>query len=554
MNMTDTNTFTLALALDRIVGEISSSTLDTYLESEHPELTFACETLDISPLQAALFAVILEKSGDDLAITRDLVNTLSISKIRLLGFKKELDELAAKRLVVVRKRRGGSVGYRVSQSVVKAVQNNTPVQAEPMTGLSTRSIFSRMHTIFADLAGGLTSADIARHEIYDLMNSNTENPFVQSSLRLGLQNLNDSSESLLMFYMLHRNVSFNDNEFDVDEFRRILDDPMGINDSLYELIGKGESQSHTKGWIEFKCEGGLENRETIQVNENVLNELLADLGDKGSKPRTVIPKDELIAHSSIKAKSMFYNDEEGEQINRLTELLMPEKFAHVQERLREKGRRSGICALFYGGPGVGKTETIRQIAKATGRDIYMVDMAIKSKWIGESERNLKQIFKTYRSLVRDSEVPPILLFNEADAIFGRRLVEESGSEKLNNTLQNIILQEMEDLEGILIATTNMTESFDPAFERRFLYKVLFKKPTTVVKAKIWKSMVDDITDSDAESLAAEYSFTGGQIENITRKLDVDYILYGTSPDLEKIHFLCKSEGIRKENNRKAIGF
>ena len=157
--MTDTNTFTLALALDRIVGEISSSTLDTYLESEHPELTFACETLDISPLQAALFAVILEKSGDDLAITRDLVNTLSISKIRLLGFKKELDELAAKRLVVVRKRRGGSVGYRVSQSVVKAVQNNTPVQPEPMTGLSTRSIFSRMHTIFADLAGGLTSAE-----------------------------------------------------------------------------------------------------------------------------------------------------------------------------------------------------------------------------------------------------------------------------------------------------------------------------------------------------------------------------------------------------------
>ena len=167
---------------------------------------------------------------------------------------------------------------------------------------------------------------------------------------------------------------------------------------------------------------------------------------------------------------------------------------------------------------------------------------------------VKQIFKTYRSLVRESEVAPILLFNEADAIFGRRLVEESGSEKLNNTLQNIILQEMEDLEGILIATTNMTESFDPAFERRFLYKVLFKKPTTVVKAKIWKSMVDDITDSDAESLAAEYSFTGGQIENITRKLDVDYILYGTSPDLEKIHFLCKSEGIRKENNRKAIGF
>jgi SpoVK/Ycf46/Vps4 family AAA+-type ATPase len=554
MNMTETNTLTLATALDRIVGDISSDGLDTYLETEHPEVTFICDTLKISPLQAVLFAVVLEKSGDDLATTRDLMNALSISKIRLLGLKKEFDELAGKRLVVVRKRRGGSVGYRVSQSVVKAVQNNTPVQPESLTGLSTRAIFARMHTIFADLAGGLTSAEIALHEIYDIMNSNPENAFVQAALRLGIQNLCDSSETLLMFYMIHRNVSFNDNEFELDEFRRILDDPMGENEFLYESISNGESNTHTQGLIEFKCENGLENRERIQVPENILKELLADIGGKGSKPKTMIPRDELIANADIRTKPMFYNDEETEQISRLTELLMPEKFAQIEERLREKGRRSGICALFYGGPGVGKTETVKQLAKATGRDIFMVDMALKSKWIGESEKNLKQVFKTYKRLVRECDAAPILLFNEADAIFGKRVVEENSAEKLNNALQNIILQEMEDLEGILIATTNMTESLDPAFERRFLYKVLFKKPTTGVKAKIWKSMIDDITDSDAESLAAQYSFTGGQIENITRKLDVDYILFGTSPDMDKIHNLCKSEGIRKENVRKTIGF
>ena len=552
--MTETNTLTLASALDRIVGEISTSGLDTYLETEHPEVTFVCETLQTSPLQTALLAVILEKSGDDLATTRDLVNTLSISKIRLLGLKKEFDELAGKRLLVIRSRRGGSIGYRVSQSVIKAIQDNTTVQPEPMTGLSTRAIFSRMHAIFADLANGISSSDIALHEIYDIMNSNLDNAFVQAALRLGLRDLGDSSETLLMFYMIHRNVSFNDNEFDIAEFRRVLDDPLGVNEFLYEVIGSGESKSHMQGLIEFKCENGLEDREKIQVPENVLNELLADLGEKGSKSKALIPRDELVAHTDIRIKPMFYNDEETEQIDRLTELLMPERFVQVQERLRQKGRRSGICALFYGGPGVGKTETVRQIARATGRDIFIVDMALKSKWIGESEKNLKQIFKTYRRLVRESEVAPILLFNEADAIFGRRIVEESSSEKLNNTLQNIILQEMEDLEGILIATTNMTESFDAAFERRFLYKVLFKTPTAEVKAKIWKAMVEDISDMDAESLASEYSFTGGQIENITRKLDVDYILYGTTPDLEKIHSLCKSEGIRKENTRKAIGF
>lgn len=552
--MTESNTFTLASALDQIVGEISSSSLDAYISSEHPELGFACDTLNITPIQACLFAIILEKSGDDLASTKDLMSTLSISKIRILGLKKEFDELTKKKLIVARTRRSGSVGYRVSQSVVTAIQDNVPIEPEQLSGLSTRAIFSKLHSIFADVAGGNSTSGIALQEICDIMNSNSENPFVQACIEHGLQNLNSTDETLLMFYMLHRNVSFGDNDFSVDEFKKVLDDPFGFNDNLYDLICNGESNLQKRGLMEFKCENGLENREGLQVPESVLNEILADLGGVASKPKAAIPKDELVAHSSIKSKMMFYNDEEGEQVDRLTELLMPEKFAQIQERLKQKGYRPGICALFYGAPGVGKTETVMQIAKATGRDIFMVDMAIKSKWIGESEKNLKQLFKTYRTLVRESDVAPILLFNEADAIFGKRVTEETVSEKLNNTLQNILLQEMESLEGILIATTNMTESFDKAFERRFLYKVLFKTPSVGVKAQIWKSMVEDITERDAERLASEYSFTGGQIENITRKLDVDYILSGTAPDMDKILDLCKSESIQNEKQKQKIGF
>ena len=552
--MTETNTFTLASALDQIVGEISSSSLDAYLSSEHAELAFACDTLNITPIQASLFAVILEKSGDDLASTKDLMCTLSISKIRILGLKKDFDELTKKKLIVTRTRRSGSVGYRVSQSVVTAIQDNVPIEPEQLSGLSTRAIFSKLHSIFADVAGGNSTSGIALQEICDIMNSNSENPFVQTCIEHGLQNLNSPDETLLMFYMLHRNVSFGDNDFSVDEFKKVLDDPFGFNDNLYDLICNGESNLQKRGLMEFKCENGLENREGLQVPESVLNEILADLGGVTSKPKAAIPKDELVAHSSIKSKMMFYNDEEGEQVDRLTELLMPEKFTQIQERLKQKGYRPGVCALFYGAPGVGKTETVMQIAKATGRDIFMVDMAIKSKWIGESEKNLKQLFKTYRTLVRESDVAPILLFNEADAIFGKRVTEETVSEKLNNTLQNILLQEMESLEGILIATTNMTESFDKAFERRFLYKVLFKTPSVGVKAKIWKSMVEDITERDAERLASEYSFTGGQIENITRKLDVDYILSGSAPDMDKILDLCKSESIQNEKQKQKIGF
>jgi hypothetical protein len=553
--MTDNKNMTLAFALDFIASEIESTSLDCFLEAEHQECKYICDTLQLTPLQAALFATILEKSGDDLANTKDLVSTLKVSKIRFLGFKPEIDELAKKRLVVARQRRNGSMGYRVSQSVVKAIQNNSAIEPEKMDGLTTRSIFNRLHNIFADIANGVNSSDIALQEICDIMNNNPENRFVETSMRLGINGLGSSAETIIMFYMLHRIVSFNDNEFTIDEISRLFDDPMGINDFLYEAMRKGESSLQSSGLVEFHCEDGLENREAFQVPQAIQDELFVDLSGKGAQAKVNIPKDELISHSDIRLKKMFYNDEESEQVASLTDLLGAEKFAQVQDRLRERGHRNGFCCLFYGPAGTGKTETVMQIAKETGRDIFIVDMSrLKSKWIGDSEKNIKQLFRTYRSIVKESELAPILLFNEADAIFGKRIREENSTDKMNNAIQNIILQEMETLDGILIATTNLTENFDQAFERRFLYKILFRTPETGVKAKIWRSMIDDLSEDDATQLASDYGFTGGQIENISRKLDVDYILSGKNPDMGKIVSLCKAESIHKPEESRRIGF
>ena len=217
---------TLAFALDFIASEIESTSLDCFLEAEHQECKYICDTLQLTPLQVALFATILEKSGDDLANTKDLVSTLKVSKIRFLGFKPEIDELAKKRLVVARQRRNGSMGYRVSQSVVKAIQNNSAIEPEKMDGLTTRNIFNRLHNIFADIANGVNSSDIALQEICDIMNNNPENRFVETSMRLGINGLGSSAETIIMFYMLHRIVSFNDNEFTIDEISRLFDDPM----------------------------------------------------------------------------------------------------------------------------------------------------------------------------------------------------------------------------------------------------------------------------------------------------------------------------------------
>jgi SpoVK/Ycf46/Vps4 family AAA+-type ATPase len=125
---------------------------------------------------------------------------------------------------------------------------------------------------------------------------------------------------------------------------------------------------------------------------------------------------------------------------------------------------------------------------------------------------------------------------------------------MENTIQNIILQEMETLDGILIATTNLEQNMDKAFERRFLYKVKFNKPTLEVRSHIWLSMIPSLESDTATLLAQKYDFSGGQIENIARHYTIDSILHGDSVNTQDtlLHH-CENEQLDNRNNRR-IGF
>jgi SpoVK/Ycf46/Vps4 family AAA+-type ATPase len=218
--------------------------------------------------------------------------------------------------------------------------------------------------------------------------------------------------------------------------------------------------------------------------------------------------------------------------------------------------RTGFACIFSGPPGTGKTETAYQMARETGRDIMLVDIAnTKSMWFGESEKRIKAVFDRYRGIVKNNGLVPILLFNEADAVFGKRreLAESrNGPDQTENAIQNIILQEMENLNGILIATTNMTSNFDKAFERRFLYKINFEKPDLESKRLMWQSFIPALTDSNAENLAVKFDFSGGQIENIARKSAVSFILKGAAPDISSLETFCGEESFEKPAS--GIGF
>ena len=225
--------------------------------------------------------------------------------------------------------------------------------------------------------------------------------------------------------------------------------------------------------------------------------------------------------------------------------------------MKESGMRTGFACLFYGAPGTGKTETVLQLARSTGRDIMQVNVTdIKNKFVGESEKNIRNIFRRYRSYCDKCEVKPILLFNEADAIISKRSSDIGHSvDKMENAIQNIILEEIEKLDGILIATTNLATNMDSAFERRFIYKVEFHKPDVATKAYIWKSMIGELSDDDAAVLAGEFDLSGGQIENVMRKQFVDKVLYNEQPSLDKLRTYCALESMGScAGNRPRVGF
>ena len=259
---------------------------------------------------------------------------------------------------------------------------------------------------------------------------------------------------------------------------------------------------------------------------------------------------------------MFYSDDISRQIEKITKSLEDENFKLLQERLENKGMHKGVAVLFYGAAGTGKTESAFQIAKRTDRAIYKVDISeTKTKWFGESERLTKKIFRNYKKACdiakREKKLCPILFINEADAIISKR--QNLGNEKIGagqteNALQNIFLEEIENLEGILIATTNLADNMDSAFDRRFLFKVKFEKPETSARKEIWKSKLSFLEDGDAFSLARKYEFSGGQIDNIARKIEIDEVISGHLPEMEEILEMCEHESLVKDGEERRIGF
>lgn len=550
----DKETMSMSACLNRIMlGIKNKSYSKSLVEEMKDDFDYVGNKFSICPEESAILACVLENScGYSSCDEEDMAEFIGCTNIEFIGFHKHLNSLARKRIVRISKGRIGSRSYSVLKEASEAIINDIEYSGTNFSGITTEEMFTHMGHMFKSFKDDEINHDILLSDLWMLVDANPQNIFSQKIVDNKLRKLSQN-EQRVFFYLCHRFVIYGDLSVDF----RYINDFISERDETQRFLRQfqsGKLMTQIRKLVTFGGSDGFLDKTQVALTDRVKEEFFTevDLLDEGSMDGN---KD-IMSCDSIATKELFYNDTEQEQVNRLEQLLDEKYFKGIQERLEEMGMRKGFNIILYGGPGTGKTETTLQLAKKTGRDIFYIDMSkLRSKWVGESEKSVKGIFTTYKNLCKNKALKPILFFNEADAIFGKRLENiESSAAQMLNTLQNIILQEMETLEGIMICTTNLQCNLDPAFERRFIYKIELEKPGEKVREKIWKSMLKGLDDKNYTILAEKYLFSGGQIENVARKSTVEYILSGNKTTLETVSKFCDEETFSSKSGRNRIGF
>lgn len=536
---------------------------DSFVKENAKESGFLAFQLGVTPRQAVLFTIIVEVSKGESVDAKELSQNLQANFVELLGYDGDIKALEKARLI----HRGRMGGLLVPDEVQKCLRANKPYRRPSAEGLGTLEILLRMATIFHSLEERDDNVERALSEIDEMILANPATSIARTMNEYGIlchdakpdvgdvegdyDNAFKNAERMVFYILCFFYQEKEEDNVTWWMTRSYLDPSWlphlqtGFNCDALDL--------QKSGVITYAGDSSLADKDRFKLTDEAKEGIFQDCGGLQASgkmlPGVIDPK-------SIPPRELFFDRAVEQQVDRLQELLAEDRYREVEGMLRSKGLRPGFTCLFYGAPGTGKTETVYQIARKTGRGIIMADVSkLKSMWVGESEKNLKRLFAKYSTCVRRSGKAPILCFNEADAIFGiRKSGAEDAVDKMENSLQNIILQEMENLRGILIATTNLTENLDKAFERRFLYKVHFENPSVEAKTKIWSSLIPELAEGEPERLAGKYAFSGGQIENISRKRIVQSVLTGHDPTIEEIEQMCREEQIGNSGEKRRIGF
>lgn len=537
---------TIASALEIIASGTRDKGLDCETMKKFPrETSYLQRKLHLTKMQCYIVAVMLHNAGVPIS-PNDIADHAEANRIFILGQQGEMDKLVERGIINVV---GGgrhdiwNMHYMPSESLVLAVSHNHELRPEVMSDLTSEEMWERITNLLHACDFDNLSYPIMLGKMKTMMSECQHLDFCKKIISL---NLNDT-DMIMLLIVCNALVSKEDDYVTTFDYNKIL--PHSSCSMIVKQFKNKTSDLVVKDILENVDNDEEDFRLTVHGILLLLGEEYVPEDRKEPKQTPAPPNKQTIV-----PKNMFYNEDERKHILRLEALLCQDSFVSIQQRMKDAGLRTGFCCLFYGAPGTGKTETVLQIARRTEREIIRVDLSSqKSMWVGESEKNIERIFADYREKLSQSELAPILLFNEADAIFSKRHVGvNSEVEQMANTMQNILLQNMENFEGILIATTNLADNFDPAFHRRFLYRIEFKSPSAEVRKQIWRSMLPDMDESNIKAMAERFSISGGQIENAVRKIMIESILKGRPLNTDEVIAICEDEVQKKRVTLKKL--
>lgn len=545
------------IALERLYKLVENSELkEDIWEKIEPEIEFLQEFTKLKPIQIIFFSIALFK-GFRNSDFNDVLAHLGLADFKILYYEEEIDLLFESGYIHLsqRGRSNHFKSFSIDQPTLKFISNNIPLKKQDIKKENFVEIIQEFSNIKENYEDYEIGAEVVKRKLHLLLKNNDELSVVKKINSLNLNEL----ELYLLFYHLDDALAegSNENKFyffsPLRKYCRHLD----LNYKKINQIASGDSILVKEKILNLHKKDFKNDLQSSLTDEFVdyFNEQEGEIISKSVT--TEEGSSELILPKNIIQKQLFYSESEVKDMERIREIIEPKAYQKLMNRLMKNGMSQGITVLFYGYPGTGKTESIFQLAKTSGRKLIQVDISTKkSMWFGESQKLVKEIFTNYKKIKENEKLAPILLFNEADALLSKRNTNLSGAvSQTENAIQNIFLQEMEDFEGIMMATTNLIENLDTAFERRFLFKVQFQKPTLENAAKIWRSKMKELSEKECLQLAEKYEFTGGQIENIARKFLIEKVVMNQEVNFKTVDEFCENERWNPQKSpQSSIGF
>ena len=376
------------------------------------------------------------------------------------------------------------------------------------------------------------------NEISEQENKNENLTQIQTMKSLGLQ----VKDRLFMYYIIHRYKDGNENAVSAYTIGFDVLGPAKVLSFIHKLKNKN-TQMQVQGLVELV--GDNELQLTDKAKELFLNDITSVI--EREEKSVVETTHYYIKHDAIPEKKLYFNTDLQRELNILQTLLQKDNFDEYQNELKKRGNTGGVSILIYGPSGTGKSSIVDQLAKQTKRNIFQVDLSqSRSKWYGDSEKMLKNIFVEYKTLVaKQGGEAPILLFNECDALLGKRNTDiEDRHDFTEATMTNLLLEQFEKNSGIIIGITNLEQNLDPAFLRRFTMKYYIGNPDKRAVKSILKNKIDFLEDREVERIANQFQLSGGEIENISTKCIINRIITKSNPTVSEVLDMCEEEKIK----------